>query len=209
MTAATSLKDQNAVGLWALMVANLGVCYAVLTHGALDTFEFSKVIPAGVGLLLTGIVNAQLPPEMKARIVFARWNNPLPGCEAFSRHAATDARVDMESLRRAHGPLPDAPRDQNTLWYKLYRTIKNEPEVRSAHRAFLFARDYACISLLLAPVLASAAWLQAKSAPLNLLYTCGLVLQFMASSQAARNNGKRLVTTVLAMKASELSELKQ
>ena len=39
-----------------------------------------------------------------------RWSNPLPGCEAFSRHAKQDQRIDIAALQRLCGRLPEDPR---------------------------------------------------------------------------------------------------
>jgi len=91
-----------------------------------------------VGIALTGVLNAQLSAEAKARIVFLRWRDPLPGSEAFTKHALSDPRIDMAALKATLGPLPVAPREQNALWYKLYKTVGSEPAVSQVHRAFLF-----------------------------------------------------------------------
>ncbi len=206
---ADSLKDKNRLGLFGLMAANLAVFYTAVQNDAIfagDWMAFVRhldaALPAGVGIALTGIINAQLTPEAKSRIVFLRWNNPLPGSEAFTRYAYCDPRVDIASVERAHGPFPTDPRKQNELWYRLYKSVESEPAVMQVHRAFLFARDYACLTLMMAIVLGIAGFLQIPSTGTALSYLVVLVLQFALASQAARNHGRRFVTTVLALKGA-------
>jgi len=99
-----SLKDGNRFSLYVIMVANW---FDLLRNGG-------TAIPA-LGLILTGVLNAQLSAEMKSRIVFVLWRNPLPGCAAFSNHAKDDTRIDFAAIQRLYGPLPEDPRAQNAL----------------------------------------------------------------------------------------------
>jgi len=191
------------------MVANLGLFYMVAQNNAIVTGRWfdllrnaSAALPAGIGLILTGVFNAQLSAEMKSRIVFIRWRNPLPGCEAFSRYAKGDVRIDLSAIERFCGLLPENPREQNALWYRLYKSVDSDPSVVQVHRSFLFTRDYACLALMLAVVLGVIGFLQIPSKGVAALYFFALVLQFLVASQAARNHGKRFVTTVLAIKAA-------
>jgi hypothetical protein len=137
-----SLKDSNKLALYLMMAANLAFFYAVVQTNAIMTDNWLTLIrnlagtlPAGLGLILTGIINAQLSSEAKSRIVFIRWTNSLPGCEAFTRHAKADPRVDVSSIERSYGPLPTDPREQNALWYRLYKSVEAEPSVRQVHRS--------------------------------------------------------------------------
>lgn len=205
-----SLKSENSPALYALMAGNMIAFYAILKGQELfagdwiaAVHDLAQALPAGVGLILTGILNAQLSADAKSRIVFLRWRNPLPGCEAFTRHARSDPRVDLSALEEQYGPLPTDPRAQNILWYKLYKTVEREPAVAQAHRAFLFARDYACIALIMLLVLGGAALLQMSPIKVALLYIVGLAFQFVIAGQAARNHGRRFVSTVLAIRSAE------
>lgn len=205
----TSLKGQNLPGLYALMAANLAVFYGVVQHDALvgaDWVELAgrlgETVPAAVALALTGVLNALLSPEAKARIVFFRWRDPLPGAEAFTRHAQDDPRVDLAALQTACGPLPVTPREQNALWYRLYKSVEADPSVTQVHRAFLFTRDYACLGLCMCVVLGVAGFVQIPSTRTALGYFALLVAQFLLARRAARNHGVRFVTTVLALKSA-------
>jgi hypothetical protein len=204
-----SLKDGNRLSLYVVMLANLCFFYLVAQNDAIVTGSWFNLlqnvgtaIPAGLGLILTGVLNAQLSAEMKSRIVFMRWRNSLPGCAAFSRYAKDDVRIDFSAIERLCSPLPEDPRQQNALWYRLYKSVDSEPSVVQVHRAFLFTRDYSCISLMLAVVLGPIGFFQIPSKSIATLYLFVLALQFFVASQAARTHSKRFVTTVLAIKAA-------
>jgi hypothetical protein len=204
-----SLKDGNRLSLYVVMLANLCFFYLVAQNNTILSGSWFNLfrnvgtaVPAGLGLILTGVLNAQLSAEMKSRVVFVRWRNSLPGCAAFSRYAKNDVRINFSAIQHLCGPLPEDPREQNALWYKLYKSVDSEPSVVQVHRAFLFTRDYACIALMLAVVLGFIGFFQIPSKSIATLYFFALVLQFLVASQAARNHGRRFVTTVLAIKAA-------
>ena len=206
---ADSLKDENRLTLYSLMAANIAIFYVIFQKDAFVTGDWLElvrrlvdVVPAGLGVALTGIINAQFSAELKSRIVFLRWRNCLPGCEAFTRYAHQDPRVDLAGLERVCGTLPTDPRQQNSLWYRLYKSIESDPSVVQVHRAFLLARDYACLALMIIVVLGIAGFVQFQSKRTALIFLLLLVLQFVLAGQAARNNGKRFVTTVLAIKGA-------
>ena len=204
-----SLKGQNTAGLYALMAVNLAVFYGAVQHDAIlagnwaeTARQLGDLVPAGVGLALTGILNAQLSPEAKARIVFLRWRDPLPGCEAFTKHAHSDPRVDLAALEAMCGKLPVTAREQNALWYSLYKSVGSDPSVTQVHRAYLFTRDYTCLALFACAVLGVAGFLQMPSSRTAFLYLALLIAQFLLARRAARNHGVRFVTTVLALKSA-------
>ena len=206
---AVSLKGQNSPGLYALMAANLALFYGVVQHDVILAGNWAEaarrlgeVVHAGIGIALTGVLNAQLPADAKARIVFLRWRDPLPGSEAFTKHGPSDPRVDMAALERAFGPLPTAPREQNALWYKMYKSAVSEPAVSQVHRVFLFTRDYACLSLFALAVLGVAGFVQIPSRATAIRFLAVLAAQFLLARRAARNHGVRFVTTVLALKGA-------
>lgn len=206
---AVSLKDQNRAALTAVLLVNLVVLVLLVQTGQLsapsvDQFikQWRGLLPAGVGVVFAGVVNGLLGPLTKARLVFWRWSNPLPGSFAFSRHAARDPRIDLAALRSSLKVWPSAPHEQNALWYRLYKLVDNDPAVVDAHRYFLLTRDYTAIAFLLLLVATplGLAFLPARSAA---IYGGILLLQYLLGRQAASNYGVRFVTTVLALKASK------
>lgn len=160
------------------------------------------LMPAGAGLALAGVVNGLLSSEAKARLVFWRWTYPLPGSFAFSWYAQRDPRIDLAALRRIVGEWPADPREQNVVWFRLYRSVQNEPAVMHAHSHFLIARDYAALAVLMLPILGLAGLWSMNSTATAGIYAGLLLLQYLIARVAAKNHGISLVTNVLAAKAS-------
>ena len=151
-----------------------------------------------VTLLLDGIVEA----DTKAVLVYWRRRNPLPGCQAFTKHGPADTRVDMAALERTHGPLPVAADQQNQLWYRLFKAGENQPSVSQAHRSSLLTRDLASLSVALVPLGAIlGATLRVGMLPWAVLVAV-LGVQYLVLRKVAANNGRRFVTTVLAEAAA-------
>jgi hypothetical protein len=207
---ATTLKDQNRVGLYTVMAANLALYVAFSRWSAIFTGDWAALgagwvaaVPAGLGLIMVSVLNAQTDAIMKARLVFMRWRNPLPASEAFTRWGPADPRVDMAALATKFGPLPSDPKAQNALWYRLYKSVEDAPAIEHAHREYLFTRDFhflAALMLIGLGILAVATFVGVGK---TLLYLAILAAQFLMTGQAARNHGRRLVCTVLARKAAE------
>lgn len=201
----TSLKHSNKWAVLAVLVANLVVYYLAVKTGALFAAEWGLLAksvmegaPAGVLLIFSGIANAQISPEMKARIVFLRWDDPLPGSRAFTVYAQSDSRIDPADLERKYGQLPTDPKQQNRLWYKLYKSVESEPAVLQVHREYLFTRDYNVLSLLMLIFLGIASFVQFPAVETAGYYVVALLGQFWLTGRAARHHGQRFVTTVLA-----------
>lgn len=204
-----SLKDQNKLPLLAIALGNIAV-FILLVHGEPAQIAdwggmvtaLRRSVPAGLALILVGIVNAQLSADMKARIVFGRWRHPLPGCEAFTRYARNDDRIDLAALERLFGPFPIAPKEQSALWYRLYKSVDTDPSVTQVHREYLFTRDYTCIALMLVLGFGPLGVIKIVSFTTAITYSALIVMQFLVVARAARNHGRRFVTTVLALKSA-------
>lgn len=204
---AKSLKSTNTPLLFAAVVANVMAFHIVAQGDAILAGDFTNLVkntsalaPA-IAAVFVSVLNAQLDALTKARMIFWRWTDPLPGSEAFSRLAAADPRVDMAALGAAFGPFPTTAKDQNALWFKLYKTVGDDPSVSHAHKEFLLTRDYAVLSLFMLLGLGGLAFYEM---PLNtaLIYSAGLVGQYLLVRRAARTHGHRFVTTVLALKGA-------
>lgn len=207
---AISLKALNMPALAAIVAGNFLAYWAFLLAETVSIDDLMSVsgdlknlAPAGVLCALITVINGLLSADMKARIVFMRWDNPLPGSEAFSRHIYTDARIDPLALERKYGALPTAARDQNALWYRLYKKVSDKAAVIHVHRAYLFARDYSALSLLMLLGLSIGAIAQQGLGGESLSYCAVLFVQLTISVIAARNYGRRFVTTVLALTETE------
>ena len=203
---AKTLNEQNLGGLVTILLANFGVFVVLITTHVLavpslasDPSTFVKpVLPAGIALIICGMVNRQVDSNTKARIVFWRWMDPLPGSRAFSKYGPEDPRINMTVISSKLGPLPKTDREQNNAWFGLYKKVQNEPAVLDAHRTFLLYRDYTFLSLLFLVVLTPIALWRVPILSTVGLYTLLLIGQFLLARNAAAERGRRFVTNVLA-----------
>jgi hypothetical protein len=158
----------------------------------------ASLLPVVV-LLLTGL----LSHEAKARLVYWKIANPLPGSTAFTKHAPADVRIGMKALARNVGALPTDPGEQNAKWYKLYRLVSDDSAVAHAHRLYLMYRDMAAMSLLLVPLL-PAAILYAGAPSTGAWNVAALMaVQYLACVISARHSGRRFVCNVLAIHSTK------
>lgn len=203
-----SLKEQNRHKIAGFVTANICFYILVIQSNSIisdDWFQSLKnlysMAPAGVAVIIAGLLNSQISPIFKARIVFLRWVNPLPGARAFSKYAPDDPRVDISSLQDKYGELPIDAEAQNILWYKLYKANGDEHSVVDAHRDFLLYRDMASIGFILLAIFSVAAKFFLLSAQVYLVFALLLIMQLLVLINAARNHGIRFVTNVLAIES--------
>jgi hypothetical protein len=204
-----SLKEQNRWQLWLIVAVNSLFLYGVVQANAIRVdglravfSDAGNLLPIGFALVISTVLNGVLSAENKARMVFLRWRNALPGHRAFSEYVTSDPRIDLEALTKVHGsPFPADPVDQNRAWYRIYKSVEKEPSVNQVHRDFLLLRDYTGLSALFIVFFGAAGLYAIPSTKIGLLYMVFLVLQYVVVRQAASNYGIRFVTTVLAQKA--------
>lgn len=209
---ARSHKDSNRLALLSALASNLLLYYGLargLDLGKISTGEMmghlNLLLPGGLAIAFTSIVNAQLSSLHKARIVFWRWTHPLPGTRVFTELAPDDPRIDLDALKAHLAPLPVEPRQQNSLWYRLYQEQQDTAAVSHLDRNWLFARDYCCVIALLAPILLVAGLWQLPGLKVYAALVGLLIFQFLVARQAAKNYGERFVTTVVAQALAKLS----
>ena len=201
-----SLKDQYRWQLWIIVAVNTLFLYGVVQENAIKVdglraifTDAQNLLPVGVALIVAAVLNGLLSAEAKARVVFLRWHHALPGHRAFSEHAARDPRINAAALKKIHGsPLPTDPVEQNRAWYRMYKSIENDPAVRQAHRDYLLMRDYTGLCALFFVLYGAAGVFFIPSMKVGLIYLAVLAAQFFLVRQAAANYGRRFVTTVLA-----------
>lgn len=205
-----SLKDANRLQLFAVLTGNLVLYYALVKGLSLQDVDaetlkthLTTFLPGGLALALCGILNSQLTYLQKARIVFLRWHDPLPGSRAFSHYAPQDPRINMKAVRAKWSPLPKGAPQQNALWYQIYQQERGTGAVDSLNRHWLFARDHAslCVLLLLA---LGALGIYQMSSPFSWLAFAGILLsQFLLARRSAVNYAERFVLTVIAQAAAK------
>lgn len=202
------LKGKNAPYLWLFIGLNVTIFISVtvgrqLTYSSVE--HIWQWVATKDGLiaicvpLTTIVMNGLLGDMAKARLVFWRWLNPLPGCRAFSELMNTDPRIDAQVLKAKHAPIPQDPREQNSLWYGLYKVHGKVVTVSEAHRLYLLTRDMTALSVLFTVMFPVSVLYVSVEAKRVLLY-CGILFtQYLLLSISARNYGNRFVLNVLAV----------
>ncbi|MFA6962930.1 MAG: hypothetical protein WC205_19410 [Opitutaceae bacterium] len=208
-----SLKDQNKKWLWIFVSLN-AIVFALALSDRPPGVEWIEAtwqklssktgVAAAVVPFVTLVLGNLIPSLWKARLVFWRIKDPLPGSRVFSEMAKDDPRIDLKRIREAvGGTFPRSAEKQNALWYQLYKKQSDKPTVVTAHREFLLARDMAAVSALL--IIAMGFLIMALPAysqyPLG--YLCVLVVMFLLTSIAAQNLGNRFTLNVLAEECAE------
>jgi hypothetical protein len=209
-----SLKEQNRTLLWTIIAVNAVVFCAVVRANAIQLDSFSsvfgepqKLVPAGLAVLISTVMNGFLSADTKARLVFLRWRNALPGHRAFSEYANSDPRIDPVVLRRSLGSaFPVDPVDQNRIWYRLFKAVEKEPAVEQVHGDFLLLRDYTGLSALFIIFNGGVGLYAISSLKVWALYLMLLIVQFILVRQAASQYGIRMVSTVLARQEAKPSK---
>lgn len=202
------LKTINTPILGTVLFINAAFALAVIEHGSLASAWSSLValqadfVAPTVACVLSGVIALQMTSIAKARIVFLRWNHPLPGSQAFGPHLESDPRIDIAMLRQRIGEFPNDPIEQNRLWYALFRRVETEPSVAQAHRAYLLYRDWTVLALFTLIGVGSYVAVTSDSAS-GWFYIAIMLAQVLMTRNAASISGKRLVTSTLAVCASE------
>ena len=201
------LKTQNLHTIFIFVILNIAF-FIVVSSGTADfwnTFQQrlldlkakDSILIFATPLILL-VLCGILPPSLKAVLVFWRLKNPLPGCRAFSKLAPKDPRIDLKVLEQKLGALPVAPREQNYVWHRLYKQVKNEVTVLEAHKQFLLSRDLTGIAFLFF-MFGTLALLFICSSPKNILvYAVITLFEYIMLSIVARNLGNRFVSNVLS-----------
>lgn len=194
-----SLKGKNLKFLVALLATDVGLAFAGFRIGVDDGWTLlgkHGFVLSAVPLVAV-LLGSFIPSDWKAKLVYWRWKDVLPGHRAFTVHGAADERYQIEDLRNALGALPSAAKEQNSVWYKLLKQHESQAEVGDTHQRFLLFRDAAAMSVMFAIVWMAAA-LIVREAPYWVVLGI-FVGQYGLCAIAARNTGVRLVQNVLAI----------
>ena len=201
-----TLKEQNhwLIGLFILWSCSL---YAVFLATQVSLFAdfpaaFAKLsakdgIFAAFSPLLAVVLTGLVSSGNKARLIFWRCRDALPGHRAFSRLARNDARIDLPRLRDLVVPWPDTRADENRVWFAIYKKFTNASTVLQAHKAFLLNRDIATIALIFAVVGPLGLCLSGVELQRLTGYVSVMLMQYLIFMIVARNHGNRFVCNVL------------
>jgi len=209
MSEGKTLKEQNAKMIWTFFSFNALLFYfwAIAPIISFKNFDWQDILTGrGIWILVIPVVlfilKGLISSDQKAIITFWRFRNPLPACRAFSIYALKDNRVDFKRLETSYSPLPKTPKEQNTLWYRIYKNYQEEPVVKKSHKDFLLGRDMCAISLLFL-VFGAVTGIFLMSDTTKWWYLIFAFLQYLILVIVTQNHGKRFVCNVLALETSK------
>jgi hypothetical protein len=130
-------------------------------------------------------------------IIFWKVKNPLPGSRAFTELALKDPRIDIKELENRYGKLPTEPRDQNALWYKIFKEKQDEKIIHASHGHWLLFREIVVISVMIALLLVPIS-LFINFGKISTIYAFLVLVQYLILRQVAVNAAERFTCNVLA-----------
>ncbi|MBI5101570.1 MAG: hypothetical protein HZB33_07040 [Nitrospirae bacterium] len=200
------LKTNVAVWLRIFLGVNVAVFLSIFIGKhmtAVSIYDWWQQLNKKDGLvailfpLATIVLNGIIGDTGKARLVFWKWRNPLPGCRAFSVIMNSDPRIDVQRLRSKLIPIPIDPNEQNAVWYRYYKIHASKQTILEAHRVYLLTRDMAALSGIFAIGFSVAVYVSTTGWELSALYSTVLFAQYLVIATSARNYGIRFVANVL------------
>lgn len=204
-----TLKEQNSKLIWTFFSFNALLFYALAITPIINSkdFDWQEFVTGRGTWLLTiplvlFIINGLISSDHKSVITFWRVKNPLPACRSFSVYAKKDDRVDFSKLESAHSPLPQTAKEQNSLWYNIYKSFQEDPVVKKSHKDFLLGRDLTSIALLFL-VVGGIAGIILIIGNTKWWYLAFSFIQYFILAVVAQNHGKRFVCNVLALETSK------
>jgi len=153
-----------------------------------------------LAVALVGIV----PSEWKFKLIFWKCRNAKPASEAFTKWMFEDDRIDIKVLQKKYKNSPISPKEQNSLWYRIYKKHQEKPSVIDAHRNFLLMRDLATISFIFMFLFSLYALIRANYSFYSFIVFLIFLNEYVFFCIPARNYGIRLVCNVLAEESSEI-----
>ena len=201
-----TLKSNNLKWLWSVVALDSLILVflaspELMSPAGIKSLAWLRVLAAGVSPVVVLLLTSLLSADAKAVLVFWRLKETLPGHRAFSVFAPNDPRINLDALKKNAGAFPEDAKEQNALWYKLYKKVDSDLTVAQAHRHFLLFRDLAALSLVAAPCVALLLYFLGFGLGISASATLILLIQYSATAVAARNNGIRFVTNVMALHA--------
>lgn len=207
-TSRKPLKSLNVKWLGAVLAVDILVLVAfALGWADVTSWNVEKLATrAGFATLMPVVallIAALVPADVKAMLVYWRIRDTLPGHRAFTEHAPSDPRIDLDALRKNVGAFPSEPREQNTVWYRLYKKVASDVAVEDGHKGYLLFRDLAAISIVLALAAPIGVYLLDGGLPSATIAAVLMLSQYLFAALAARNSGVRFVTNVLAIHSAK------
>lgn len=168
-----------------------------------NSMEIIEGTAAVVFPFVTFVFSGLISNNSKARLIYFRWKNPLPGSQAFTKYMIQEPRADRSRLIQKWGTLPIEPDNQNKIWYKMLQDVKRDRRVFESHRSWLISRELATYSALLLPIVALVVLITSSDWISQWTYLLGLLIQLFVCISAARNYGIRFIQTVLTVASQQ------
>ena len=195
------LKKENNTNLFLILAASL-LCSALIQIDISSVIRIGELAALGSsGLMLSAVLvmlTNLLPHDVKHKFVFLRYKNEMPACRVH-KLCIKEPRIEYEDLRSRWPDIFDDGIDEqtrNSRWYqKIYKNVKDFPEVRQGHRNFLLYRD-AFSGLLIITLAALLVFFAGELPVIGQLKPSVIYVQiiFCATALIAANTaGKRLV----------------
>ncbi len=211
-----NLKQQNQKFL-NLYLFTLAILFLWFSSGnSLTIFSFRDVFShrsgVGIPLVIIGlfifpltklVLMGMIPDSIRDKLIHWRYRHPLPGSRAFSDIATNDSRIDLENLAFTYGNLPIDPKEQNKLFYKIYKSVEDCVGVLHTHRLYLATRDCSSMTFILFFFLTPLIYLTTYNLEKTFYYGLAMVVLFGAFSYAAQNYSIRFVQNALAEGSSK------
>lgn len=166
-------------------ITNLDLVLKSGKTGVIWKFLTGGLIPTIVALVLENIISF----NVKTRIVFLGRN--LPGYNLI-KIAKKDDSLTKEKLINYFGELPSLGKEQNSLWYDVYRKVQNEDKVFQAQKEFLILRDFTYLIL----VVTLFGGILSLFLPVSKIMWLGIIL-YPLFGQATYNKAQRFAAIVL------------
>lgn len=116
----------------------------------LTEFAWSDVAAITVFSAISLVLVNLFPASVAERIIFLRIKNFLPGNRAL-QIVKGDDRLGFQSVAQRWPELPNIQHGQSNAWWyqNVYRPVRDEAGVASAHFAYLFFRDSFSASVII------------------------------------------------------------
>ncbi|MGJ3260246.1 MAG: hypothetical protein ACFE0S_11665 [Rhodospirillales bacterium] len=205
------LNQSNLLTLTSLLIGYIFL-HLILVEGLpVDLNELFKsfsqkgpiIILYFLVMLVLPVVSGSIPRGAKEAIIFWRITERLPGYRAFSQYAYSDYRIDGQPFIDSIGGIPESPKAQNDLWYRMYNRFEADDRVRASNKMYLLYRDLGAITVL--TIVLSLIVYLFRTGDKNGFIAFQMVLGFMyaVSVVGGQVYARKLVQQVLALEYAE------
>ena len=115
--------------------------------------------------------------------------------------------MDLQNLKQLFdNRLPENPKEQNKVWYRLYLKYKDNVIIGEVQRNYLITRDFTVFTAILIPLTLASHIIITTDLKRILMHLTFLLILFFVLSISSRNYGKRFVADVIVKASHEKEE---